>query len=201
MRRYIGAAGALWRWSRGRAGLAVVAAALCVGCGSGDGSAEGREGPADRPADPQVVPDYSAITLDGDSVSLGDLRGDVVLLNVWATWCTPCRKEIPELQALHEARADEGLRVVGVTVDARHAEEGVRRFIDRFGMTYDVWWDPDQTIVGKLGAMGVPLTVLIDRNGRVIWRKLGPLERDDPGLMRAVEQALRPASRETSVAT
>ena len=179
----------------------MVATTVCVGCAPGEDAAEGREAPGDGPADHQVAPSYSAITLEGDSVSLADLRGDVVLLNVWATWCTPCRKEIPELQALHEARADEGLRVVGVTVDARHAKEGVRRFVDRFGMTYDVWWDPDQTIVGKLGAMGVPLTVLIDRDGRIIWRKLGALERDDPGLMRAVEQALRPANGATSAAT
>lgn len=160
---------------------------LLAGCG----------GDSDRAPDagttanvPEVAPAYSAMTLDGDSVSLAALRGEVVLLNVWATWCAPCRKEIPELQALHEAHADEGLRVVGVTVDARGAEADVRQFAEQFGMTYDIWWDPDQTAVSRFGAMGVPLSVLIDRQGRIRWSHLGPFTQDDPALMAALREAL-----------
>jgi cytochrome c biogenesis protein CcmG, thiol:disulfide interchange protein DsbE len=141
-------------------------------------------------ADQESAPEYSTRTLDGDPVSLADLRGEVVLLNVWATWCAPCRQEIPELQALHEAHADEGLRVVGVSVDNRSVEPQIREFIDQVGMTYDVWWDPDQTAVSTFDAMGVPLTVLIDREGRITWRHLGAFERGDPELIRAVDAAL-----------
>lgn len=198
MRAWAGSARRRIRWTRGGLIVALLAAAVGGGC---DGAGTNERSSADEGgAEYEVAPSYSATTLDGDSVALADLRGEVVLLNVWATWCTPCRKEIPELQALHESRADDGLRVVGVTVDARHAEEAVRRFVERFGMSYDVWWDPDQTIVSKLGAMGVPLTVLIDGQGRVVWRKLGPLERDDPGLLRAVEQALPGSDSASSAA-
>ncbi len=138
----------------------------------------------------EMAPSFSAKDLGGAAVSLADLEGEVVLLNVWATWCTPCRQEIPELQALHEEHGDEGLHVVGVTVDSRSAESQVHDFIERFGMTYEVWWDPDQTAVSTFGAMGVPLTVLIDREGRIAWRHLGAFQRGDPELIRAVESSL-----------
>ena len=162
-------------------GFAAVLVTACGDGGAGDVRAPGARG---------AVPALAAVTLDGDSVALADLRGHPVLLNVWATWCAPCRREIPELQALHEEYAPEGLRVVGVTVDARGAGEDVRRFIDAFGMTYAVWWDPDQRIVAELGAPGVPVTVLLDRQGRVAWSHLGALERGDPELSAAVQRLL-----------
>lgn len=131
-----------------------------------------------------------AVTLEGDSVSLDGLQGQVVLLNVWATWCVPCRQEVPELESLHQAYADRGLHVVGVTVDNRGAEAQIRQFIERFGMTYDIWWDPDGTAIDVFGAGGVPLTVLVDRDGRITWRHLGAFTADDPALRDAVRTTL-----------
>lgn len=179
----------------------VVLLALLIGltgCGGGAREAGGEEAAsAEESASAggaavasEMAPAFSAKDLEGEPVSLADLEGEVVLLNVWATWCTPCRQEIPELQALHEEHAEEGLRVVGVTVDSRSAESQVHDFIERFGMTYDVWWDPDQTAVSTFGAMGVPLTVLIDRQGRITWSHLGAFQRGDPELIRAVETSL-----------
>ncbi|MDX1673757.1 MAG: TlpA disulfide reductase family protein [Longimicrobiales bacterium] len=141
-------------------------------------------------AETETAPELEVATLDGDSVALSDLRGEVVLLNVWATWCVPCRQEVPELQELHETHADEGLRVVGVTVDHRGAGDEIRQFMDRYGMTYDVWWDPDGTAIDVFGAVGVPLTVLIDREGQIAWRHLGAFRADDPALRQAVEETL-----------
>ena len=150
-------------------------------------------GCAERGADPaerEPAPELNAVTLDGEAVSLSSLRGQPVLVNVWATWCAPCRQEIPELQALHEEYGGRGLRVVGVTVDHRAADAEVRRFVAEFGMTYDVWWDPDQTFLSGLGAMGVPITVLVDRDGTIAWRHLGVLERENPEMLEAVKAAL-----------
>jgi cytochrome c biogenesis protein CcmG, thiol:disulfide interchange protein DsbE len=141
-------------------------------------------------AEAPEAPEYRSVTIHGDSVDLADLRGDVVLLNVWATWCAPCRVEIPELQALHEEHADRGLRVVGVTVDSRNAIADVHAFIEEFGMTYDVWVDPDHRVLDRFGAAGVPITVLIDREGRVAWRHLGMFQREDPRLVTALQNAL-----------
>lgn len=161
------------------AGILLTTLALAAGCAE----------PPARSGEWGEAPSYGAVTLAGDSVALADLRGEAVLLNVWATWCVPCRVEIPELQALHEAHADDGLRVVGVTVDARAAMDDVRDFIAELGMTYDVWWDPDQTVLNRFGAHGVPFSVLIDRDGQVRWRHLGMFQRGDPALMSAIEQA------------
>ena len=164
----------------GRTPLVAAAIAIAVSCGGDADPADGA-----RPA-----PAYEAVSLAGEPVSLAELRGQVVLLNVWATWCAPCRREIPELQALHTARSDEGLRVIGVTVDSRSAEDEIRRFIDEFRMTYEIWWDPDQTAVATFAAVGVPLTVLIDREGRIVWEHLGAFQRGDPALLAAVDAAL-----------
>jgi cytochrome c biogenesis protein CcmG, thiol:disulfide interchange protein DsbE len=163
------------------AGLLAATLIGLAACGDPDASAHDDLGEA---------PAYSAVTLEGDPVALADLRGDAVLLNVWATWCAPCRIEIPELQALHEQHGDRGLRVVGVTVDSRHAMDDVRAFIDEFGMTYDVWWDPDHDALNRFRAAGVPFSTLIDRDGRVVWRHLGMFQRGDPELLSAIEHAL-----------
>jgi cytochrome c biogenesis protein CcmG, thiol:disulfide interchange protein DsbE len=149
-----------------------------------------RDGQGGTPAERQPAPPYATVSLEGDSVSLADFRGYPVLLNVWATWCAPCRVEIPELQALHEQHADQGLRVVGVTVDSRGAGHDIRQFIREFGMTYDVWWDPDHAVLNRFGGAGVPLTVLIDRDGTIAWRHLGMFQRQDPALVAALEQVL-----------
>ncbi|MGH7710025.1 MAG: TlpA disulfide reductase family protein, partial [Gemmatimonadaceae bacterium] len=82
------------------------------------------------------VPDYRAQTLGGQPASLADLRGRVVLLNGWATWCIPCQREVPALQRLYTARRVEGLEIIGVNVDVSGAEDRVRQFMTTYGMTY-----------------------------------------------------------------
>jgi cytochrome c-type biogenesis protein len=141
-----------------------------------------------RVGDP--APDYRAVNLAGDSVSLAGLRGQVVLLNVWATWCIPCRKEIPELQALHQEYEARGLRVVGVSVDDGNADADVRDFIQRYGVTYAVLRDPAEQVSTAFFVPGVPATFLIDRRGTIAWRRLGPFTTSDPGLQSALRQVL-----------
>ena len=147
----------------------------------------------DRAHAPEIgrpAPDYRAITLDGDSVSLGQSRGRVVLLNVWATWCHPCREEIPVLQALHERHASRGLELVGVSVDARGEEKTIREFARDFRMTYPLWLDPDERVQSTFLAIGVPATFLIDRQGVLRWRHVGPVRANDSTLARELELAL-----------
>jgi peroxiredoxin len=137
------------------------------------------------------APDYHAVTLSGDSVALAQMRGRVVLLNVWATWCHPCREEIPVLQALHEQYASAGLSLVGVSVDARGQEDTIREFAKDFNMTYPVWLDPDERVQSTFLAIGVPATFLIDRNGILRWRHVGPVRANDATLMHELERALQ----------
>jgi peroxiredoxin len=136
------------------------------------------------------APSYAARTIDGDSVSLALLRGKPVLLNVWATWCAPCKVEIPYLESLHAKHAAEGLQVIGVSVDARGDEQTIRDFAAEFGMTYPVWRDPDERVNARFLAIGVPSTYLIDRDGVLLWKHLGIVRPTTPGFAGALAQAL-----------
>lgn len=134
------------------------------------------------------APRYAAMSLQGDSVSLASLRGDVVLLNIWATWCHPCRTEIPELERLHEQYQARGLHVVGVSVDVGGEDEAVAAFGKEYGMTYPVWRDPDGRVSTLFAAIGVPATYLIGRDGTLLWRKVGPVTEAE--LAPRIEEAL-----------
>ena len=159
-------------------------AAVLLACNSNE------NGAARPPEIGKPAPDYRAISLAGDSVSLTRARGRVVLLNVWATWCHPCREEIPILQAFHERYASRGLELVGVSVDARGEEDTIRQFANDFGMTYPIWLDPDERVQSTFLAIGVPATFLIDRSGVLRWRHIGPVHADDSTLARELERAL-----------
>src|SRR5262245_52359282 len=144
----------------------------------------------DRVAIGAPAPTYSAVSLSGDSVSLAAFRGKTVLLNVWATWCHPCRDEIPELQAIHERYKSRGLELVGVSIDADGNDDVIRGFMQDFKMTYPIWRDPDERVSTRFLVVGVPATFLIDRQGVLRWRKTGPIEPGDSSLVAAIERAL-----------
>ena len=157
-------------------------------CSANDGSA-----PAAGDGRVEVglpAPAYSAFSLAGDSVSLAGQRGKVVLLNIWATWCHPCRTEIPELRAIHARYKDRGLEMVGVSVDAEGTDDTIRTFMKDFDMTFPIWRDPDERITTLFRAVGVPGTFLIDRQGILRWKKIGPVAPGDTSLTAAIERAL-----------
>ena len=136
------------------------------------------------------APEYQAVSLAGDSVSLTAQRGKVVLLNVWATWCHPCREEIPELQQLHERYQSRGLELIGVSVDAAGNDAGILEFAKEFRMTYPIWRDPDERISTQFLILGVPATFVVDRQGVLRWRKMGPVAPGDTSLANAIERSL-----------
>lgn len=136
------------------------------------------------------APNYAAISLGGDSVALADLRGEPVLLNIWATWCPPCRKEMPDLQALYESYGPRGLQVVGVSIDGPNAEPQIREFLDEYGITFRILHDPSDRISSTFAIQGVPVTMVIDPQGTVTWRHLGPVTANTPSLLEAIESAL-----------
>ena len=166
------------RW---RATLGVAVAVAALGC-SGDAVPRVEVG--------YPAPRYAATTLAGDSATTSSLAGKVVLLNIWATWCAPCREEIPYLQSLYEQHRQAGLEIIGVSVDARGQEEAIREFVKDFGMTYPVWRDPDERVQSMFLALGVPASYLIDRAGILRWRRLGTISEADTSLTRALADAL-----------
>lgn len=136
------------------------------------------------------MPEYRAVTATGDSVALSARRGKVVLLNVWATWCHPCRTEIPELVELNKKYGSRGLEIIGVSVDAASADSDVQGFVKEFAMDYTIWLDPEDIISTRFLLVGVPTTFLIDREGILRWRKTGPVMPSDTVLSNALERAL-----------
>jgi cytochrome c-type biogenesis protein len=166
-------------------------AALALALGAA-GCGEGRE-VLERPETGRPAPAFQALGLAGDTVSLESLRGSPVLLNLWATWCAPCRQETPYLQSLHEKFAERGLRVVGISVDAFGARRDVQDFMKEFGVTYQILHDPAMRSMDVFAVIGLPASFLIGRDGTLRWMHLGPVESGDAGLEQALAAALASA--------
>lgn len=119
----------------------------------------------------QEAPDFEATTLEGETVSLSDLRGNVVLLEFWAVWCGPCHPEIPYLKEVWEKYQDDNFMLLGISLD-RDADE-LNQFIEEEGMTWpqifegEVW---DAELAEKYNVRGIPRAYLIDSDGRIAAR-------------------------------
>jgi cytochrome c-type biogenesis protein len=124
-------------------------------------------------------------------VSLSDLQGKPVLLNVWATWCAPCREEIPYLTRLYAQHHAEGLEIIGVSIDARGEDEKVADFAKEIGMSYPIWLDPNQRVAATFLAFGVPASYLVDRHGVLRWKHVGVLRPTNGVFTAALEEVLR----------
>jgi thiol-disulfide isomerase/thioredoxin len=136
-----------------------------------------------------TLDDYAATSLDGTPFSLAAQRDKIVLLNLWATWCGPCRFEIPELQTIHNRYADQGFAVIGVSVDESGAE-AVRSFANSYKMTYPIVLDPQGRMATILQTTVLPTTVLLNRKGEIVWKRYGAIPAGDAELKAAVEAAL-----------
>jgi cytochrome c biogenesis protein CcmG, thiol:disulfide interchange protein DsbE len=139
----------------------------------------------------QPAPAYEAVTLEGERVRLSSLRGEVVLLNVWATWCRPCVREMPSLEALHREMEPYGLRVVAVSIDGAGSADMIRDFLIDHGITFDILHDPGIDVARRFGTVGVPETFLIDRHGVVRDRWIGMIDTRAPRIRDPVIAALR----------
>ena len=141
------------------------------------------------------VPAFTASTLDGEEFDGADLVGEPYMLNIWATWCAPCRHEMPALQELHDKYSGEGFQVVGVSVDDRGSREVMREFLDELGIDFPIYHDPSWEISDKYGLLGLPGTFLMDAEGRLVRRWTGGFDPMAEGVQDEVRKVL--ASAET----
>ena len=139
-------------------GGALVVAVLVVGLSVWRGGSDCPGG--------HCLPHFGGQTLDGRALSTADLEGKVVLVNLWAVWCKPCVEEMPDLQALHEKYADDGLVVVGVLSDMRTKDPDVRAFIESAGVDYPI---VRQSATGYETPATLPVSYLYDREGSRVW--------------------------------
>jgi len=115
------------------------------------------------------APELEMISVDGEIVRLNEYNGQVVVLNTWATWCPPCRAEMPDLEAFHQLYQDQGLTLIGINIG--ETVEQVRTFIQSYQLTFQVWLDPDESSLRAFNTISLPSTFVIDRSGqvRLIW--------------------------------
>jgi len=118
-----------------------------------------------------VAPELTLEELSGRELALQGMAGEVVLVNTWATWCPPCRKELPALEAVHRRYDDQGLIVLGVNVGESRDE--VQRFVTRSGLTFPILLDPNEDSLRAFGSISLPSSFLIDRDGKVRARWFG----------------------------
>ncbi|MCX5212253.1 TlpA family protein disulfide reductase [Kitasatospora sp. NBC_00240] len=187
------------------AAVAAAAALVLTGCsssgssGSGDaqtGFIVGKGGAPDTAAagHRKDAPDISGTTLEGAKVALSDYRGKVVVLNIWGSWCNPCRAEAPNLQSVWNTYKDQGVQFLGINTRDIDPANAVR-FEQEKGVTFPSLYDPDGTQIlkfpkGSLNPQSIPTTLVIDRDGKLAARAMRALEAED------IEAMLKPVLAE-----
>lgn len=138
------------------------------------------------------APDFSALPLaDGaDAKAMDDYAGEVILLNIWATWCGPCRVEMPSMQRLEETLGPKGLRIVAVSVDVAGMETRIREFAEEFELGFEILHDAPGRIQQQYQTTGVPETFIIGRDGKLRRRVIGADDWSSPANVAFLERLL-----------
>lgn len=116
----------------------------------------------------EAAPDFELVGLDSKTYHLSDFKGQVVLLNFWATWCGPCVLEMPSFERLYQSLKAKGLQVIAINMDAPGSDAAVKKFSESYGLNFTVLRDPNYLVADKYGVTGFPETFIIDREGKFI---------------------------------
>jgi peroxiredoxin len=129
------------------------------------------------------APDFRATTVDSvpRAHTLADYKGQVVLLNIWGTFCLPCRDEMPAIEKLHQAMAAQGLKVVAISMDDPGFEQKIRDFAKQYDLTFQILYDPSGKIVNDYQTTGVPETFVIARDGVIRKKVIGASDWNSAG--------------------
>jgi len=184
-------------WPPVRIAWAIFGAAVLIVAGAGTylalnrpGTLVGEGSVLKMHAAPRTLPDLAFVDGTGKPAKLSDFGGKVVLLNIWATWCPPCREEMPSLDRLQKTLGGPGFEVVALSIDAEGAK-AVQGFYKEIGIdALAVYVDPGMRATSQLSTPGVPTTLLIDERGRELGRHAGPAQWDDAEVVRAISRYL-----------
>ncbi len=175
-----------------------------LGCDSGYSESPQAEAPLSRsvvyqgrPTVGSLAPDFRLMDLHGKAVSLSDYRGKVILLNFWATWCGPCRVEMPAMEALYRSMQSKGLEILAVSVD----QEGTavtRPFQEALGLSFPILHDQDYQVGLTYGARTLPMTFAIDRQGIIRQLVFGSRDWNSPEARRGIAEVLQEPIQEPS---
>ncbi|MFO8074012.1 MAG: TlpA disulfide reductase family protein [Polyangia bacterium] len=187
------------KWTIPLAVMMVVAASL-AGCKTVF-SATGTSGSStarDEPSSGGEISDFALDDVNGRTHTLGEHLGErVILLSFWATWCEPCKKEMVELQRLHEAHSDDGLTIFSISMDEPETRGDARTFVKQRRFTYPVLLDEESRVTAQFNPRrAAPYSLLIGRDQRIVWTHEGYVPGDEEKLERAVLDALAAGGKE-----
>lgn len=135
------------------------------------------------------APQFSLASRAGGEVSLADLKGQVVMINFWASWCGPCRQEFPALDQIYAKYKPMGFTLVAINVESEKSD--AEKFLSATPASFPILFDPDNTVSGKYGVSAMPTTVLVDRQGRVRWQHRAYKPGDEAKYIEQIRAALR----------
>jgi len=175
----------MWHVSRLLAAMALIGLLALPAAGD-----PARELDLIKPNRQQLAKDFKVASLDGTRLSLAELKGKVVFLNLWATWCGPCKEEMPAMEHLWQRYKEQGLVVIALSMDSGGAKT-VRPYIEQSKFTYLVGLDPKMEVAQLYGARSVPSTFIIDRQGVLRAIALGPRPWDGTASFAYIEGLLK----------
>ncbi|HIE53784.1 MAG TPA: TlpA family protein disulfide reductase, partial [Chromatiaceae bacterium] len=149
------------------------------------------KGLTEVPGKPQA-PQFELTDIDGRIYRLSDYRGKVLIVNFWATWCPPCREEMPSMERAWQEIKDQ--QMVMIAINVGEDEDAVFQFTASYPVTFPLLLDQDSEVAGAWGVRGLPTTYVVDPQGRIVYRAIGGREWDDPELLQAVRALKNPLS-------
>jgi peroxiredoxin len=168
--------------------ILLICIALLTGCTpSQDPSSE--RGLGEAPRIGYRAPNFRLENLEGEEVSLAGYRGQVVFINFWATWCVPCKAEMPSMQALYKDYKDKGLEILAVSSDFE-GETAVRPFVEEMRLTYPILLDSDFRVDSRYLIRSVPTTILVGRDGVITHKLIGARNWNTPEARDLIEKLL-----------
>ncbi len=136
-----------------------------------------------------LAPSFGLEKLEGGRFDSAELRGQVALVNFWATWCKPCEDEMPAMQRLYETLSPEGFELVAISVDGSSTD--VLAFQERLGVGFPILLDPEQTVARLYQTTGFPESILVDRQGVIVERYVGPRDWDHPDYLERIRRLMQ----------
>jgi peroxiredoxin len=118
------------------------------------------------PKNEKLAPNFTLETTTGKKINLKDFKGKAVLLNFWATWCEPCKKELPSMQKIYDELKPDGIEIIGVSID-RNKKEQVKKYIRKYNLTFPILLDPNQKVRKDYFILGLPTSYLIGSDGKL----------------------------------
>jgi peroxiredoxin len=143
-----------------------------------------------RPPRAAAAPDFTVPRLGSGFVALKELRGSAVFLNFWATWCPPCKTEMPSMERLYRRHKDRGLTIVAISIDAAGAEP-VASFVRQLDLTFPIGLDPTLEVANRYTVRALPSSFLIDRSGNTVAIAVGPRDWDGTAAHTVVEMLVK----------